>query len=359
MLQSKKSKKIMFLIDILLVIVIIIMTYTYAKKVYSLSFNTSKELMMNDISGKELLEVQIVVDEDKSLYEVSKNLIDVGLIDSRILFTMENLIFGNRGVVKEGTYTLNTKMKYQEIGSSLRHFDTPVSQEISFTIPEGYSVHEVAQHLDAKGIVAYDDFIASTRNDYFDYEFLSDIRERDNYLEGYLFPDTYRIFKDSEPKVIIDKMLARFNEIYSDDIKNRADELGLTTDEVIKIASIIEKEIRVGEERTYCAAVIYNRMKIDMNLQMCSTVLYVLDKKKEHLLESDLTVESPYNTYINGGLPVGPISNPGADCISAAVYPADVDYLYFVVNDVEVGSHFFTNDYNEFLKAKEEYNQIY
>ncbi len=359
MLQSRKAKQIIFIIDIILVIVIAIVTISYAKKLYEISYDKGREIMSADPKGEEIREYEIIVSQDQSLYSVSKDLIEKDIIDSRILFTLENLLFGNKDNVVAGTYSINSHMKAQEIGWALKQNDSLNSAEISFTIPEGYSVHEIAQYLDAQGIVSYDDFIESTRNDVFEYSFLNDIKDKDNYLEGYLFPDTYRIFKNSEPKVIINKMLTRFDEIYTDEIGAKASEMGLTTDDVIKIASVIEKEIRVAEERGLCSAVIHNRMKIDMNLQMCSTVLYVLDKKKEHLLESDLTIESPYNTYINGGLPVGPISNPGADCIIAAVNPANVDYLYFVVNDEEIGSHFFTNNYDEFLNAKAKYNQIY
>jgi len=150
-------------------------------------------------------------------------------------------------------------------------------------------------------------------------------------------------------------MLTRFEDIYDAETRAKAAEMGLTMDEVIIIASIIEKEIRRDDERELAASVIFNRLNIGMKLEMDATVLYALGVNKDRLLYADLEIVSPYNTYMYHGLPAGPITNPGKACIDAALNPAETNYIYYVVKDSETGEHFFTSDYNEFLIAKELY----
>ena len=180
--------------------------------------------------------------------------------------------------------------------------------------------------------------------------------ERENRLEGYLYPDTYFFDLDVDCETIINKLLSRFDEVYTEEFKSKAESLGKTTDEIVTIASMIEGEIKVPEERTKASAVIYNRLEIGMPLQLDATVLYAKNiSSTERVTQEDLEFESDYNTYQVPALPKGPIGNPGVECIRAAVNPDDVDYIYYVVNDDSVGSHFFTANYNEFLKAKEEY----
>ncbi len=154
-------------------------------------------------------------------------------------------------------------------------------------------------------------------------------------------------------------MLVRFEDVYFTNYSTLAEEEGLTMDEVIIRASIIESEVMYQGEREKVASVIDNRLNISMPLQMCSTVQYTLDKKRDVITLEDLEIDTPYNTYKYSGLPIGPISNPGEDSIRAVLNHEDTDYLYFVLKDQITGEHFFTSDYNEFLSAKEQYGQIY
>jgi UPF0755 protein len=148
-------------------------------------------------------------------------------------------------------------------------------------------------------------------------------------------------------------------------MRSRAEELAEETglpidmDKIVIMASIIEKEVSITEERDKVSSIIYRRLGEDMPLQMCSTVLYAMDKRKDRLLLSDLEVDSPFNTYRNTGLPPGAISCPGRSSIMAALYPSNSDILYFVLKDEETGEHLFTSDYDEFVVAKERYGQMY
>ncbi len=252
---------------------------------------------------------------------------------------------------------IKADMKNREIANVLYKREIILAEEITITIPEGYTIKDIGRYLESENIVTYDEFLEASLKDY-DFRFLDGI-DRENHLEGYLFPDTYKIFKESTPEQIIYKMLSKFDQIYKDSLYEKAQKKGMTVDEIVTVASIIEKEIRVEAEREFASAVIYNRLKQNIALGMCSTVLYAQDKRIEHLLDEDLKIQSPYNTYIHAGLPVGPIGNPGYASIEAALNPAKSNFLYFVVDNEEVGSHFFTDQYDEFLAAKAKYNQKY
>jgi UPF0755 protein len=189
------------------------------------------------------------------------------------------------------------------------------------------------------------------------FSFLADVQWRANPLEGYLFPDTYFLPANPTPNDLINRMLNRFIEVFDYEMEERAAELGLTIDQVIIKASIIEKEIRVPHERALCSAIIYNRLRQNRLLEMCSTIIYVLDVPRDRLFFSDLDIVSPYNTYRNPGLPIGPISNPGRAAIHAALYPANVDYLFMVLMDENTGEHFFSNNLNDHNRAKERYGR--
>ncbi|MDF2673718.1 MAG: mltG, partial [Clostridiales bacterium] len=204
-----------------------------------------------------------------------------------------------------------------------------------------------------KGLIAKEEvFINEAQNGEFEYDFLKGIPEdRPNRLEGYLFPDTYEFKSGTTEHEIIDKMLGRFQEIFDEEISGKLGDRRL--DDLIIMASIVEREAKVESERPIIAAVFYNRLKIDMQLQSCATIQYILGTNKERLLYEDLEIESPYNTYLNSGLPLGPICSPGRDSLVAALEPADVDYLYFVLKKYDGdGSHNFARNYNDFLKYK-------
>jgi len=300
-------------------------------------------------------EITITVEQGSTVGDIAEILEDEEMIQSALFFRLECLLKGNNPVFDEGEVTLKTAMSTNEMIYAL--LEKPVySNDVAITIREGYTVKDIAMYLESQEIVSAEEFIKACNEATFDFGFIDEIPIRENRLEGYLFPDTYYVAENTSAEAIVNKMLVRFEEIYSS-YEDQARKQGITMDEVITIASIIEKEIKVGAERPLAAQVIYNRLEKEQRLEMCSTILYVLDKRKDRLYEADLQVESPYNTYINAGLPVGPISNPGEACIKAALNPAEGNLLYFVVKDEETGEHEFTVTYDDFLAAKERYNQ--
>ena len=228
---------------------------------------------------------------------------------------------------------------------------------VKFTIPEGYTILQIANKMVELGICKSSDEFVQACNDIskYNYDFVQEIPERNLRLQGYLFPDTYEIYADAKVTEVIEKMLKRFDAIYDADFRARTTALGYSIDQVVNMASIIEKEVRVPEERKLVASVINNRMKIDMPLQMCSTVMYVLNKSYPQLTIADTKIDSPYNTYINQGLPAGPIANPGKAAIEAVLYPEETDYIYFVLKDAESGEHVFSRTLDEHNAAKVKY----
>ncbi len=305
-------------------------------------------------------EFVLVVDEETSINKVSKILDDNEIILSKWLIIIENTLLGDKNyVVPTGEYTLNANMTANEIMKILYNNKSDLAREITITFTEGMTLKDIANHLEENDVLEAEDFINVAENHTFDFAFLSEIPQRKNHLEGYLFPDTYRIYAKSTPEQIINKMLSRFEDVYYSGYSTLANEKGYSIDEVITMASIIESEVYYDGEREKVASVIRNRLNSDMQLQMCSTVQYALDKRRDVITYEDLEVDSPYNTYLYGGLPLGPISNPGEASIRAVLQPAETDYLYFVLMDESTGEHFFTSSYEEFLSAKEKYGQIY
>ena len=234
------------------------------------------------------------------------------------------------------------------------------TNDIQFTVPEGYNEYKTARKLSNEGVVNREKFIKKIESgDYAkDYSFLEGAQSGKHQLEGYLYPDTYTLPKDANSDKVIRMMLDRFGEVFSDKYKARASELGYTVNEIITVASIIENEAGVPKDRKKIASVIYNRLKKNMPLQMDSTVQYLLElsgSHKENISYADTKKSSPYNTYTNNGLPPGPICSPGKASIKAALYPSETTYLYFVASEKLDGSSAFSNTHEQFLKDKEAY----
>jgi len=346
-----------FAISAAFVIAVIFFIVQFALNGYDLGVGFSSFEPEMDRDGQPI-SVTLTIEENSSVLEVGRILERSGLVANAYIYALERLLNGAADPFPGGTFTLHTGMDQNEISRTLRGFTAP--SDITITIREGWTVQNIAEYLEAEGIVTAEEFLYAAENVDFNFDFVRDIpmpEGRESRLEGYLFPDTYRIAPHFTAAQIIQRMLERFDEIFDRDLRQRAEELDMTIDEVVKMASIIEMEIRIPHERELASAVIHNRLAIDMRLQMCSTVLYVLDVRRAWLLLSDLDTPSPYNTYLHNGLPIGPIANPGAASIRAALFPADVDYLFFVIRDEETGEHYFTNNHDDHLRAQAEFNQ--
>ena len=220
---------------------------------------------------------------------------------------------------------------------------------IKVTIPEGFDINDIAKMLQEKGIINKEKFMDSCKT----YKLPTYIMEKENRkfnLEGFLFPSTYDLKAGMSGNAIIKLMLGKFYSTINEINKEKPIDMK-KLDNVIIMASIVERETSDKNEKAKVASVFYNRLKKDMKLQSCATVLYSLGKHKEKLYNKDLEVKSPYNTYKVTGLPIGPICNPGKESIKAALSPTKTNYLYFVLSND--GKHFFTDDYNKFLKVKD------
>ena len=215
---------------------------------------------------------------------------------------------------------------------------------VTFTIPEGYHLRQIVEVLTGQGIVTADEFWHLVKDGNFDYSFIKDLPRTERRLEGYLFPDTYTIPKGMAAEKVIDVMLKRFEQILN---KMPPNESGLNLHETVTLASIVEGESMLDEERPLVASVFLNRLAIDMKLDSDATIQYLFDKRKQRVLLKDLEIKSPYNTYLNKGLPPGPIGSPGEASLRAVFQPAASKYYYFVARKDNSGEHVFSRTLQE------------
>lgn len=298
--------------------------------------------------------IAVTIPAGSSTSKVASILEENGIIGSANGFKLFLKLNNYDGKLQAGDYSLSPSMNAQELAQAMLSGRNNTTR---FTIPEGYTVKQTAEKLANEGLVDYDTFMYEAEHGSFDYGFMDQLPAGEDRLEGFLFPETYEIYVTADEHDIINKMLAQFNKVFTDEYVQRANELGMSIRDVIIAASIVEREAQIDDDRPLVASVIFNRLNIGMNLQMCSTVQYILGEPKAVLSTADTQIVDPYNTYINPGLPPGPIASPGKASIEATLYPADTDYLYFVVSEKLDGSHAFSSNYNQFLKDKEAYQR--
>ncbi|MEW6032179.1 MAG: endolytic transglycosylase MltG [Bacillota bacterium] len=273
-----------------------------------------------------------------------------GLIRDRIEFRLLATLLDWNSRLKAGRYDLSPGLSTWQILRKIGHGQV---RTVAVTIPEGLTLAEILRVLASAGFGTEE----SLRQALVELDARGELpflpQDRRRFIEPYegiLFPDTYFFAEQVSPQTVIRTMARRTEQVFSAELLARAGELGLTPFEVLTLASIIEKEARVAAERSLISSVYHNRLRISMKLDACPTVRYVLGKPgSERLLFADLEVDSPYNTYRNGGLPPGPICSPGLAAITAALYPAETRFYYFVSkND---GTHHFSRTLEEHLRA--------
>ena len=282
-------------------------------------------------------------------------------IKSTGIFKLLSKFNGYDGKYLSGTHIISEKLSYDEFMRVL----TTKPASIKVTIPEGKNFLQIVDILfKAKVISDKEKFIKTANTSDFDYDFLKGLSvNRDNKLEGYLFPDTYEFGMNSEDEEVLTKMLDNFRNKLKESYIDRLKKLdGMTLDKIVTLASIIEREAKDSEERYTISGVFYNRLnskdKTLRKLQSCATIQYILIKKqgaiKERLFDADLQIEDPYNTYLNAGLPPGPICSPGEAAIKAALYPdSETNYLYFVAKGD--GTHQFSQTFKQHQAAIAKY----
>ncbi|KPL19638.1 MAG: hypothetical protein AMJ92_02090 [candidate division Zixibacteria bacterium SM23_81] len=285
---------------------------------------------------------EVVLERGLGVREIAAILAHERIIPSVGQFLFLSKFLGVESELKAGRYSFAPGTRPLEVLNSLvRGY---VSARL-VTIPEGLTIRQMAELLERESGIDAEIFVGLA----VDPQVAQENGIQATSLEGYLFPDTYDLHWGMPAHELIDIMISRFRQIYDTDLNRRAAELDMTNHQVITLASMIEEEARIAEERPIISAVYHNRLKKRMMLQCDPTVIYALGGKTTPLTRKDLEVESPYNTYRHYGLPPGPISSPGKASIVAALYPIDVDYLYFVARGD--GSHQFSRTSREHINA--------
>lgn len=327
--------------------------------VFSKSFDYTFNMIEEDQKRSTLPTVhtlQLKIDEQTSSEALAKLLYDKHFIGNAFWFRVQAKLSHLEDFLMPGTYTINSNMTNHDIVKLLTT-DPSDLEEIQFTIPEGFTIMQIANRLEDKDIISKEDFLNAVENRSYAYDFLEALPEGTSYkLEGYLFPDTYRIHKNATAEEIVTMMLNRFEEIVSHYTQYLYDS-NYSLHDIVTIASIIEREAKLEEERPLISGVIYNRLNQNMKLQMCSTVQYARGEQKKMLTYEELALDSPYNTYIHEGLPVGAICSPGESSLRAAFSPEEHDYYYFVLEDASIGAHAFSKTADEHSLYKERYKQ--
>ena len=298
----------------------------------------------------------------QSLNRVASNLEEAGLVRSKTVFKYYCDFAGMGQKIQVGNYTLRKDMTLKEIAERLTAGDgNPLVRNI--TLIPGESIEEFAAKLVANGTLETPDrFLELCRSGeaFRDYYYIADVlsggtaRNRKYVLEGYLAPNTYEVYTNATEEEIIRKLLSQTEAVFPEEYQEQAEALGMTMDQVLTMASMIEKEAKESDFARV-SAVFHNRLKSGMMLQSDVTIHYITGVRRMNLGDADLKIQSPYNTYVNRGLPVGPICNPSPAAVKAALYPDAAmvaeKYLYFCAKEPESGELYFSRTLEEHERA--------
>ncbi len=319
-------------------------------------------------SGWSIEEREIIfkIEKGDSVFTISEKLQEEGVISNKYVFITYVFLENERKNLQMGDYMINDEMNITEIVNMF------VSGNVFYeniTFIEGWTIRDMAKYLEREEISKEDDFFSivgiskpqanligvEERNsiDLSDEFLILKDKPIDSSLEGYLFPDTYRLdFDDIE--VLVRKMISNLDSKFSEDFQKKAEEKERTIHEIIIMASIIEKEVIEMEDKRKVSDILWRRIEIGMPLQVDASVNYVTGRRGVDVTITETKTSSPYNTYENRGLPKGPISNPGIESIEAALYPLENDYWYYL-SDQETKKTIFSRNYNDHIRAKNKY----
>lgn len=291
------------------------------------------------------------IPRNASSAEIAAILAENGLIRSPLAFRVYARYAGADAALKAGEYEVRRGLSVPETIEALRTGGQ--DKTVDITIPEGYNTGQILDLLRARGLVGKKEFMAAAGSAPWIYA--PDDMPADRRLEGYLFPDTFAVPEDADAAAIIGMLLDRFaQEARALHLAEKAEKMGFSVHEMVTIASLIEREARIDGDRRLISGVIHNRLRMGMPLQVDATVVYALgETARERVSYADLEVDSPYNTYRYPGLPPGPIANPGADSLRAALDPAPTDYVYYLAKPD--GRHVFSRTLAEHNAAKQQY----
>lgn len=316
MLKDKKNKISPIICGVCIgIAVIVVWLAIILVDVFGIGIGRGKEVMVTIPKGATLSQISVILKEE-------------GVIKHPFLFRLTVKASSKEYVFQQGGHRIGKRLSYSNIAREITQIpDVNLDEKIQIVIPEGYEAWQIAETLEKAGLINKNVFLDELENGDFDFEFISQIERKENRLEGYLFPATYEFATWETERDIIIKMLKAF-ETYVIPVYEAA-QTDYTLDQIITMASIVEREAANDSERDRIASVFYNRMERDMTLSSCATVQYIIKERKPVLSNSDIRIKSDYNTYINKGLPIGPIASPGVNSVKAALYPEESDYLYF------------------------------
>jgi UPF0755 protein len=290
----------------------------------------------------------VTIEKGAPLRAVARELAREGIVRSEMAMLMYGEFSGLARDIKPGDYEFRGGERIPEVMRHLVNGDVVV---VTITIPEGLTVHQIAERLQAAGLVCQTDFEAAARHG----PLVRALGLMPLGAEGYLFPATYRFSPRATVNGILSAMLERFNRILTPQVEDRMFAIGMTPRQVVTMASIVEKEARVPGERPLIAGVFYNRLRLGMPLQSDPTAEYSLGGETASVAAA-VKIPSAFNTYAHSGLPPGPIANPGLNSIKAALYPAHSDFLYFVARDN--GTHVFSKTFKQHKQAIAEIKRL-
>jgi UPF0755 protein len=297
-------------------------------------------------AGNDTTPKTITISSGQNFNSVSKDLHQQGLIQNRFKLRLLARVREFDKSIKAGEYQLNSSMTPVQVLTSLVKGKTLLYR---LTVPEGYNLKEIARLVDREGFTSEERFLQAAAAP----ELMEKMGIRATTLEGYLFPDTYFLPRPTSPGTIISAMVKRFNSVFSEKWEKRALEIKFTRHQAVTLAAIIEKETGEPSERAMISSVFHNRLKRRMRLETDPTVIYGIKDFDGNLTRKHLSTPTPYNTYIIKGLPPGPIANPGAEAIKAALYPATTDLLFFVSKKNR--THAFSSNIKDHNRAVRKY----
>lgn len=301
----------------------------------------------------------VTIEKGDGVFAIAGKLKDAGLIQFKGFFVLFEIITGAKNDIDPGTYELNTSMDYRSLVHNMYDPDAARREQeglVLLTIPEGYTVLQIVDLLAENGVSTKEELLDAVTNFDFSetYSFIDkSLNGQVNHLEGYLFPDTYEFSTNKTAVFAIDTMLTNFSNRMSDDVLSQIQQSGYSLKEIVTMASLIEKEaIDNYEERANVSSVLHNRISNPSGetagfLQVDASIIYALSLEGKDRSAFTTELDSPYNTYTNKGLPVGPICNPGLASIRAAANPNSTDYFYYALGTD--GVHHFFRTYNEHL----------
>ncbi len=284
---------------------------------------------------------EVTIKKGESFRQIARALADAGVVRSELALRLYGRMSQTASQIKPGDYAFKGGERIPDV---MRHLVRGDFIVVTITIPEGLTVHEIAERVAQTGLVCEDEFENAAR----DGAIVRALGLMPLGAEGYLFPATYKFSPHAKTNDVLAAMLARFYQVLTPDVEERMFAVGLDARRLVTMASIVEKEAKAPAERPLIAGVFYNRLRLKMPLQSDPTAEYELDGARESAASAVHTT-SAFNTYDFTGLPPGPIANPGLKSIEAALHPTQTDYLYFVAR--EGGTHVFSKSYDEHRRA--------